>query len=101
MLLSTCLAARLKRVATVEVIDCKSRVGSGAMPIDVMPSAALSIRPHTGKKGSGSALARLTRAFRDLPLPVIGRLHDGALLFDLRCLEDQEAFTRQLQYLDA
>jgi L-seryl-tRNA(Ser) seleniumtransferase len=30
---------------------------------------------------------------------VIGRLHDGALLFDLRCLEDEAGFVAQLDRL--
>jgi L-seryl-tRNA(Ser) seleniumtransferase len=34
-----------------------------------------------------------------LPLPVIGRIKEGALLFDLRCLEDEAAFTNQLNGL--
>ena len=42
---------------------------------------------------------RLARAFRRLPLPVIGRVSDGALLFDLRCLDDEAGFVAQLPRL--
>ena len=38
----------------------------------------------------------IARAFRELPVPVIGRMQDGALIFDLRCLEDETAFVDQL-----
>jgi hypothetical protein len=31
---------------------------------------------------------------------VIGRIHDDALMFDLRCLEDEAAFTDQLDKLE-
>jgi L-seryl-tRNA(Ser) seleniumtransferase len=34
-----------------------------------------------------------------LPIPVVGRLEDGALRFDLRCLEDEPAFLGQLALL--
>ena len=29
-------------------------------------------------------------------MPVIGRIRDGALLLDLRCLDDEAAFAAQL-----
>jgi L-seryl-tRNA(Ser) seleniumtransferase len=34
-----------------------------------------------------------------LPIPVIGRIEDGCLKFDLRCLDDHEAFVGQLSRL--
>lgn len=69
---------------TVEVADCLSQVGSGALPLDTLASAALSIRP----RGSQKALEQLAGAMRTLPRPVIGRIADGALLLDLRCLDE-------------
>jgi L-seryl-tRNA(Ser) seleniumtransferase len=36
---------------------------------------------------------------RALPVPVIGRVVEGALLLDLRCLEDEQAFLEQLPLL--
>jgi L-seryl-tRNA(Ser) seleniumtransferase len=85
--------AALEGSATVGVEDCASQIGSGALPVDLLPSAALVIRPlHRG----GTALKRIETAFRTLPVPVIGRVHDGALWLDLRCLEDEEGFAAQL-----
>ncbi|MBI4184475.1 MAG: L-seryl-tRNA(Sec) selenium transferase [Proteobacteria bacterium] len=86
------LAERLAAGARVEVVACASQIGSGSLPVDRLPSAGLAIRPAGGKRGTGAALARLSAAFRALPVPVIGRVHEGALLFDLRCLEDEAAF---------
>ena len=34
-----------------------------------------------------------------LPVPVIGRLQDGAFLLDLRCLEAEEEFAKNLSFL--
>ena len=46
-----------------------------------------------------AAHRHLARRFRELPIPVIGRIHDGVLIFDLRCLEDEAAFVEQLREL--
>lgn len=77
---------------TVEVLDCASQVGSGALPVRTLPSAGLAIAP------GGAALAQ---ALRRLPVPIIGRLHEARLLLDLRCLEDEAAFLAQLPELAA
>ena len=94
------VASRIKSAAMVETVACKSQVGSGALPVDALASAGLAIRPKTNKRGSGAALKRLAEAFRNLPLPVIGRIHEGRFVLDLRVLEDEDAFVQQLQLLD-
>lgn len=78
---------------SVEVAECQSQIGSGALPTDTIPSAGLAIRSTSD---SGRALDRLATALRALPRPVIGRIADGALLLDLRCLEDEDAFLANL-----
>jgi L-seryl-tRNA(Ser) seleniumtransferase len=78
-----------------EVVACESEVGSGALPQQTIPSAGIAIRPVM-PRGVGRALAALAAAFRHLPVPVIGRITDQALIFDLRCLEDEGAFARNL-----
>jgi L-seryl-tRNA(Ser) seleniumtransferase len=77
-----------------------SQIGSGALPVDLLPSYALHIRA-IGKAGSGRGRGRLShleRALRALPRPVLGRLADNALWLDLRCLEpeDEPQFIAQL-----
>jgi L-seryl-tRNA(Ser) seleniumtransferase len=93
------VAARLHGLATVEVMECDTQIGSGALPTQTLPSAGLAIRPSTGKRGAGVALERLADAFRNLAVPVIGRLQDGALILDFRCLDDETAFVAQLPNL--
>lgn len=90
------VAARLGAGFTVEVADCASQIGSGALPLETLPSAALAIRPAGG---SGGALNALQAALRDLPVPVIGRIAEGALILDLRCLEDEAGFLADLDHL--
>jgi L-seryl-tRNA(Ser) seleniumtransferase len=84
--------------AEVTVGDCDSQIGSGSLPTKIVPSAGLSIRPAAAK-GSGAALEALQAAFRALPTPVIGRIHDAAFWLDLRCLEDEDGFVAQLDRL--
>ena len=88
MRLQPAFAAVLGDRATVEVVDCSSQIGSGSLPVERLPSAALAIR----FSGRGGSLDRLAARLRALPRPVVGRIHDNALLLDLRCLEsDGEA----------
>lgn len=82
---------------TVEIVDCASQIGSGALPLETLPSAGLALKP--ADKASGAAVENLAAAFRALPLPVIGRIAQGALIFDLRCLEHEAAFAGQLPLL--
>ena len=92
------VAERLGDAFVVEVGDCLSQVGSGALPLDTLGSAALIIRP----RGSQSGLERLAAALRTLPRPIIGRVADGALHLDLRCLAeaDEALFLAALDQLD-
>jgi L-seryl-tRNA(Ser) seleniumtransferase len=69
----------------------RGQIGSGALPVDLLPSFALGV--------TGKGLDRLADAFRRLPIPVIGRIQDGMLLFDLRTLDDEAAFVAQLPEL--
>jgi L-seryl-tRNA(Ser) seleniumtransferase len=83
----------------VEMVACASQIGSGALPLETLPSAGLAFRP-TAARGAGKALAGLAAALRLLPVPVIGRIADSALILDLRCLEDVDGFTANLAALD-
>ena len=80
-------AASLARVAAVDVEDCLSQIGSGAQPVDLLPSAALVIRPSSAK-GGGRVLAAIDAAMRALPIPIVARVHKGAMWLDLRTIEE-------------
>jgi L-seryl-tRNA(Ser) seleniumtransferase len=83
----------------LEVIACASQIGSGALPLETIPSAGFAIRPRV-ERGAGRALERLASALRRLQIPVAGRVEDGALILDLRCLEDEAAFAENFAGLD-
>ena len=74
-----------------EVVTALSQIGSGSLPVERLESRALALSVPGGK-----ALEARAAAFRQLPIPVIGRISEGRLLFDLRTLDDEDAFLSQL-----
>ena len=92
------VTAKLGDQYRVETASVSSQIGSGALPVEVLPSAALSIK---AVNGGDEPLRSLAERLRQLPKPVIGRLHNGAVLLDLRCLEPihEDAFIEQLAEL--
>jgi L-seryl-tRNA(Ser) seleniumtransferase len=92
------VSALFERVATVQVAECQSQIGSGALPTRTIPSAGLSVRPST-RRGAGATLHTIAASFRALPVPVIGRIQDDAFILDLRCLTDEHTFAAQLTQL--
>jgi L-seryl-tRNA(Ser) seleniumtransferase len=94
------LVSRLSAAATLEVVACKSQIGSGALPTDLLDSFAIAIRPIAEQGRRDASLQALSLAFRRLPKPVVGRVHDGALYLDLRCLRDEAGFVAQLEELE-
>ena len=83
--------ARLLPGYRVAVIDCASQIGSGALPVETLLSAALAISGD-----GGNAPERLAERLRAARTPVIGRIRDGALILDLRALEDDGALLAAL-----
>jgi L-seryl-tRNA(Ser) seleniumtransferase len=90
------LPSSVNAAADAQLQECRSQIGSGSLPVDRLESWCLAVRP---KRPGGTALSRLAAAFRALPIPVIGRIEDECLKFDLRCLEDEPAFVAQLAQL--
>ncbi len=77
----------------VRIEPCQSQIGSGSLPVDRLPSAALTFTP---KDGRGSQLEALSRQWRSLAKPVIGRISEGRLWLDLRTLEDEAGLLEML-----
>ncbi|MFN3746407.1 MAG: L-seryl-tRNA(Sec) selenium transferase [Hyphomicrobiaceae bacterium] len=92
------LAQALGEAFDVACCACASQIGSGALPLETIPSAGLAITPRA-RKQSGRQLEALAKAFRQLPVPVIGHIEKGALVFDCRCLDAEAIFVEQLAKL--
>jgi L-seryl-tRNA(Ser) seleniumtransferase len=65
--------------AAVDLMPCRSQIGSGALPIDLLPSRAVTI--------TCEEVDAAGRRLRGLPWPVIGRIARGRVWLDCRCLE--------------
>jgi L-seryl-tRNA(Ser) seleniumtransferase len=74
----------------IAIEACRSQIGSGALPIELLDSYAITV--------AGAGLEAFSARFRALPRPVIARIADGRLWLDCRCLEPQEepGFVAQL-----
>ena len=79
---------RVKKPFTQNILTKIEAAPWPYLPVDLLPSFALAAR--------GKRLDRLAEAFRRLPVPVIGRIEDDTLLFDLRTLDDEAGFAAQL-----
>jgi L-seryl-tRNA(Ser) seleniumtransferase len=90
---ATRLASALRSVwpeRPIAMEACRSQIGSGALPVELLPSFAVTI--------GGGALDALAGWLRGLPRPVLGRIAQGRVWLDCRCLEpaDEPAFIAQL-----
>ena len=80
----------------VEICECHSQIGSGALPLETIASAGLAI----ASKRKGRELERLSGMLRELPRPVIGRIEKERLVLDLRCAGEDEAFLSNLSHFN-
>ena len=80
----------------VEICECHSQIGSGALPLETIASAGLAI----AAKRKGPELERLSAKLRELPRPVVGRIEKERLVLDLRCAGGEDAFLSNLSHFN-
>jgi L-seryl-tRNA(Ser) seleniumtransferase len=83
----------------VRIEACASQIGSGALPVDRLPSYALHVS-SLARRG-GRALEALAARLRALPVPVLGRIQDGAVWLDCRTLTAADEATLRAQLAGA
>jgi L-seryl-tRNA(Ser) seleniumtransferase len=69
----------------IELGDSRSEVGSGALPTEALPTKVIAI--GHGRQGPDAIAAR----FRASCPPILGRVHEGRFLLDLRGVFDPAA----------
>ena len=90
------ISPSLYSLVSAELTECKSQIGSGALPVDSLPSFGLKIAPLTDKSIS---IEKLNFMLRGLPCPVIGRITKQCIVLDCRCLESADRLIEQLNLL--
>lgn len=90
-----CLQQALGAAYLVAAEPMLSQIGSGAMPVDVLPSYGLTVRCQ-GTSKAGGAIMKVERWLRGLARPVIGRIHQDTLFLDLRCLTAADLLELQI-----
>jgi L-seryl-tRNA(Ser) seleniumtransferase len=89
------VAAALRRLLPdrdIAVEACRSQIGSGALPVDLLASFAVTV--------AGAGLEALAAAWRGLARPVLGRIGQHRLWLDCRCLEAADEADLLRQFAD-
>ena len=68
----------------IRVAETHGQIGSGALPVETLPSVALVL------EASDVSAEVLAAHFRNAKVPVIGRIKDAQLWLDLRAIYDRE-----------
>ena len=68
----------------IQVSETYGQIGSGALPVETLPSIALVLEP------SEFSAEMLAAQFRNATIPVIGRIKDGLFWLDLRTVYERE-----------
>jgi L-seryl-tRNA(Ser) seleniumtransferase len=89
------VAGRTGARSRLAVIDGVSRTGGGSSPTGERPTRLISVG------GEGDDAAPLERALRLGDPPIVGRVHEGKLLLDLRTVlpEQDEVVAERLTHL--
>ena len=78
------LETLFKKKIDIQVSETYGQIGSGALPVETLPSVALVLKP------SEISAEMLATQFRNAIIPVIGRIKDGLFWLDLRTVYERE-----------
>ena len=68
----------------IQISETYGQIGSGALPVETLPSVALGLEP------SEVSAEMLAAQFRNATIPIIGRIKDGLFWLDLRTVYERE-----------
>jgi L-seryl-tRNA(Ser) seleniumtransferase len=73
-----------ENLVSIETSETQSEIGSGSLPVETLPSIAVVLTPLT------ISVEKLSEHFRRGSTPIIGRIENDQLWFDVRTLFDKE-----------
>ena len=68
----------------IQISETYGQIGSGALPVETLPSVALVLEP------TEISVETLAALFRKGPIPIIGRIKEGLFWLDLRTVYEKE-----------
>ena len=82
--------------AKIECVPCESQIGGGSLPLERIPSMAVTIRPEK------ISVNELEERMRLLPVPIIPRTVNDEILLDVRTISERDVkvIADQLDELD-
>ena len=83
-MVSAKLGEILDGLAIVSVAEGASQVGSGSLPVESLDSIYVVLQP------TNMSVDSLAARFRDNEIPVIGRIHEGRLIMDMRTIYEKD-----------
>ena len=75
-----CVLEALELPVELEIEDCESQIGGGSLPLERIPSKAVTIKP------TKISTAELEERMRFLPIPIIPRTLNDKILLDVRTI---------------
>lgn len=80
----------------MEIKPCESQIGGGSLPLERIPSMAVTIRPEK------ISVNELEERMRLLPVPIIPRTVNDEILLDVRTISERDVkvIADQLDELD-
>ena len=94
------VTAQLGHDFDAALVNAKSQIGSGALPIDLLPSWAIAISAR-GTPHPNEAIMSLATRLRQIDTPILGRITGSRLLLDLRTLYQPELLLAGLKTVNA
>jgi len=70
--------------AEVRMEDCESQVGGGSMPLELLPSKGITIKP------AKISTAAFEEKLRKLEIPIIARVQEDKVLLDMRTIDSSD-----------
>ncbi len=94
------VTAHLGQDFDAALVNAKSQIGSGALPIDLLPTWAIAISAR-GTTHPNEAIMSLATRLRQIDTPILGRITGSRLLLDLRTLYSPERLLAGLKAVNA
>lgn len=81
---------------TISIIESNTEIGSGSLPSQTIPTFCIKI------ESTQKSLTKIENSLRKLPIPIIARMENKSILFDMRMIfaDEESIFIENLNFLE-